>query len=427
MKMKILITICFFLSLIAGNLYSITLDEAIKRGLEVSFPIKQQKETIRSSEYQYNSTLDPYLPQANIQAGYTRYLNSGSSSTTRGAGTTGSIGNDVYNATGSLSYRLYDGGLRYARRQASVSLVGREKERLESVKTDILFNIKTAFYTALGKKSIVEKRREAYETSKKIFELTKARYEAGVAKKSDVLQAEVRLTSSKIELFDSEKDFEKALEDLNSILLYGPNEKLDVEGNLASPSTKEDIDSLVDRALKSRPDITYQMKEIERLNMVYNEKKSEWYPKLDAGLQQSRIDKSIIPNNRQDTFGLTITYPLFDGVGRYYNMKAASSDIAAARYRLEEIKRIVRLEITKAYKDYELSIENVRLYNELLREADTNFEQALGEYRVGKGDILSLLQAERDLTKAKENLVISLYQANNALAYLQKVAYLTEY
>ncbi|MCX8110632.1 MAG: TolC family protein [Syntrophorhabdaceae bacterium] len=424
--MKIILIIPIFIILFISNLHSITLDEAIKRGLEVSFPIKQQKEAVKSSEYQYNSTLDPYLPKANIQGGYTRYLYGGAASS-RSSGTSGALGNDVYNATGSLSYRLYDGGLRSARRQGSESVVEREKEKLEYVKIDILFNIKTAFFTALGKKNVVDKRKEAYETSRKILELTKARYEAGVAKKSDVLQSEVRLTSSKIELFDAEKDFEKALEDLNSILLFKPDDKLDVEGNLASPSIKENLDTLVERALKTRPDVNYQLKEIERLDNVYKEKKSEWYPKLDAELKQSRIDKTIIPNNRQDTFGLTLSYPIFDGVGRYYNMKAAASDLSAARFKLEEIKRTVRLEIAKAYKDYELSIENVKLYQEFLREANTNFEQALGEYKIGRGDILALLQAEKDLTKAKENLVTSLYQANNALAHLKKVAYIIDY
>jgi len=424
--MKILKILPFLFLLWVFELYAITLDEAIKRGMEVSFPIKQQKESVKSTEYQYNSTLDPYLPKANVQGGYTRYLY-GSPTSSRTSGATGTLRNDVYNATGSLSYRLYDGGLRSARRQGSISTVGREKEKLESIKNDILFSIKTAFYTALGKKNIVEKRKEAYETAKKILELTKAKYEAGVAKKSDVLQSEVRLTSSKIELFDAQKDFEKAIEDLNSLLLYGPDDKIDVEGNLASPSFKESLDVLAERALKARPDVNYQLKEIERLDMVYKEKKSEWYPKLDAELQQSRVDKTVIPNNRQDTFGLTLTYPLFDGVGRYYNMKAAASDLSAARFRLEEIKRTVRLEIAKAYKDYELSLENIRLYSELLREANTNFEQAMGEYKVGRGDILTLLQAEKDLAKANENLITSLYQANNSLANLKKVAYLMDY
>ncbi len=106
-------------------------------------------------------------------------------------------------------------------------------------------------------------------------------------------------------------------------------------------------------------------------------------------------------------------------------MLGASSDIASAKYRLEEIKRTVGVEIIKAFKDYELSIQNVTLYGELVREAESNFEQAFGEYRVGKGDILALLQSERDLAKAKENFVGAISRANTTLASLERVAYLS--
>jgi outer membrane protein TolC len=105
-------------------------------------------------------------------------------------------------------------------------------------------------------------------------------------------------------------------------------------------------------------------------------------------------------------------------------MLGASRDIAAAKYRLEEIKRTVSVEIIKALKDYELSAQNVTLYGELVREATSNFDQAFGEYKVGKGDIMALLQSERDLAKAKENLVSAISRANTNLASLERVAYI---
>jgi outer membrane protein TolC len=106
-------------------------------------------------------------------------------------------------------------------------------------------------------------------------------------------------------------------------------------------------------------------------------------------------------------------------------MQAASSDIASAQYRLEEIKRNVGVEIIRAFKDYELSIQNVTLYGELVREATSNFDQAFGEYKAGKGEILELLLSERDLAKAKENLVNAISRANTTLASLERVAYVS--
>jgi outer membrane protein TolC len=158
--------------------------------------------------------------------------------------------------------------------------------------------------------------------------------------------------------------------------------------------------------------------------MAYREKMSAWFPRIKTQLEQTRQDYQFFPEGRQETFRINFSWPLFDGIGRYYNMLGASRDIAAAKYRLEEIKRTVSVEIIKALKDYELSAQNVTLYGELVREATSNFDQAFGEYKVGKGDIMALLQSERDLAKAKENLVSAISRANTNLASLERVAYI---
>jgi len=420
-KSTFVFIILLAVSFISSHAYSITLDEAVKRAIDVSFPIKEQQETVKRTEFSYISSIDPFLPTITIQTGYARYLYG--APVTYTSGFTPLVNNEFYNAAGAVSYRLFDGGLRFAQRRGSFSLMSREKEKLQGIRNDVLFNIRAAFFTALGKRTVVEKRNEAYETTKKLYDLTRARFAEGIVKKSDVLQAEVRVTSSKIDVIDAITDYEKSMEDLKSLLLIAPDEKHDVEGVLEAPQFRESYQSLAEKAVKMRPDVVYQLREIDRLTSVYQEKKSNWWPKIDVGLQQSRQDTSFFPNGREDTLMFNFTYPLFDGVGRYYNMEGAQKDVNAARYRLEEIKRNVKLDIIKAYKDFNLSLESIRMYAELLREATSNFNQALGEYKAGKGDILTLIQAEKDWAKSKENLVSSLYKSNNALAYLQKVSY----
>lgn len=406
---------------------ALTLDEAIKRALEISFLIKEQKEIVKRTEYSYISTIDPFLPRADIQSSYVRSLNGRRSVTfLSGSSATGSSKGslDAYTFDGAITWTIFDGGERYARRKGAFYLSEREKDRLLGVKNDVLYLVKAAFYAVLGNKSVVEKRKEAYDVTERVLALTKGRYEAGVAKKSDVLQSEVRMTTAKIEYLDALREYEKTLAELKSLLLYDPEDKQDVEGPLEEPKYRGDYRQLTDRAVNVRPDVTAQVQEVERLNMVYRERLSAWFPRVDAQYMQSRQDDRFFPDGRQETFSINFSWPLFDGVGRYYNMLGASSDIASAKYRLEEIKRNVGVEIIKAFKDYELSIQNVTLYGELVREATSNFDQAFGEYKVGKGDILALLQSERDLAKAKENLVSAISRANTTLASLERVAYI---
>jgi len=425
--MKIILAVFVILAFTSGTAFSVTLDEAVKRAIDGSYLLKEQKETIESYRFSYISTIDPYLPRVDIQSSYIRSLNSKDSVSSYSRFSSASdVGSslDAYTFAGSVSYRIFDGGERYAKRKGSYSLLEREKERYKGIRQDGIFSIKSAFYTALGSRLIVERRREAFDTADRIYKLTLARYQEGITKKSDVLQAEVRMTASKIDVQRAEREYEKAIEDLKSLIFMKAEEKADAAGPLEGPAYRPDYESLNGRAMRVKPEIITQEKEIERLNMAYVEKRSAWFPRIDAELQQTRQDKRFFPEGRSDSFMINFTFPLFDGVGRYYNMQAALSNAQAAKQRLEETKRTVSLDIIKAIKDYELTLANVSLYKELVREATTTFNQLLGEYRVGKGDILSLLQSEKDLASAKENEVAALYRANVALSYLEKVAYI---
>jgi outer membrane protein TolC len=426
-RLKIIVTFVILAAFLGQEAFAITIEEAIKRGLEVSFLIKEQKEVVKRTGYSYISTIDPYLPRADIQSSYIRSLNGRRSVTfLSGSSPTGTSNGslDAYTFDGAITLTLFDGGERYARRKGAFFQSEREKDRLQGVKNDVLYLVKAAFYVVLGNKAVVEKRKEAYDVTERVLALTKGRYEAGVTKKSDVLQSEVRMTTAKIEYLDALREYEKTLAELKSLLLYDPEDKQDVEGPLVEPKYKGDYRQLTERAITVRPDVTAQVQEVERLNMVYKERVSAWFPRIDAQYMQSRQDDRFFPDGRQETFSINLSWPLFDGVGRYYNMLGASSDIASSKYRLEEIKRNAGVEIIKAFKDYELSIQNVTLYGELVREATSNFDQAFGEYKLGKGDILALLQSERDLAKAKENLVSAISRANTTLASLERVAYI---
>jgi outer membrane protein len=420
--MKLLVLLLSLL-LWPGLAAALTLEQAVTRALDASFPLKEQGQVIRKYQFSYISTIDPYLPRLDIGTYYNRYLNQ--SSVISSAGTV-ITSRESFTFLGAVSFRVFDGGERYAKRKGALSGVEREKERLKSTRSDVVYGVKTAFFTALGRRAVVDRRAEAYETTKRIHDLTKARYQEGIVLKSDLLQAEVHLSTVKIEHFTAEKEYEKARDDLRSIVGAPFHESVEAEGILMEPERSFRDRDLIERALAVRPDVLTQTREIDRLTMVYKEKKAAWFPKIDAELSQSRRDRTFFPDNREDVLLLSFTFPLFDGVGRYYNVEAAQSDVQAARFRLDEIRRNVELDILKALNDYELGRRNVTSFRELLREATSNFEQAYGEYKVGKGDILTLIQAEKDLEKAKENLVVALYQANNALANLEKVAYLTE-
>ncbi len=261
------------------------LDDAIKE----SYVMKEQEEFVKRSRFSYISSIDPSLPQAQIGSSYIRTISPMTPISTY----TGNLrdttdSRDAFTFTGSLSWRVFDGGERWAKRKGAFAVWEREKERFKSVREDVVFNVKNAFYVALGAKSIVGKRQEALEAAQKIHNLTRGRYEEGVAKKSELLQAEVRFLNARIDLQKARKEYEKSLESVRSLIIVPVPDPFDVEGPLSAPTFTADYKSLNDRALATKPEIITQQREIDRLMTVYDEKKSAWYPKIDTTLQQTR-------------------------------------------------------------------------------------------------------------------------------------------
>ena len=405
--------------------WSITLEEAIRSAVGESYVIKEQAEFVKVSRFSYISSIDPFLPKLDVYSSYIRIISPRTPvSTYTGDLSDTTSSRDTYTFTGTLSWRIFDGGERFAKRRGAFSAWEREKERFKSVREEVLFNIKNAFYVALGAKGIVGKRQEAVKAAQKIYNLIRGRYEEGVAKKSELLQAEVRLLNAKIDLQKATKEYEKFLETVRSLVIVESKDPFDVEGPLTVPSYRGDYKALNDRALVVKPEIIAQQKEVDRLMNVYDQTKAAWFPKIDSYLQQTRQDKTFFPEGRSDAFIISFTFPIFDGVGRYYNMQGAMSGVNAARQRLAETKRIASLDIAKALKEYELSIEDVSMYAQLIREATSNFNQLYGEYLEGKGDILNLLQSEKDLAAANENYVGALARSRVSLSYLQRAAYI---
>jgi outer membrane protein len=408
-----------------GPAWSITLEEAIRSAVGESYVIKEQAEFVKVSRFSYISSIDPFLPKLDVYSSYIRIISPRTPiSTYTGDLSDTTDSRNTYTFTGTISWRIFDGGERFAKRRGAFSTWEREKEKFKSVREEVLFNIKTAFYVALGAKGIVGKRKEAVQAAQKIYNLIRGRYEEGVARKSELLQAEVRLLNAKIDLQKATKEYEKSLETVRSLIIIENKGPFDVEGPLTAPSYRADYKTLNDRALVVKPEIIAQQKEVDRLMNAYDQTKAAWYPKIDSYLQQTRQDKTFFPEGRSDAFIISFTFPIFDGVGRYYNMQSAMSGVNAARQRLAETKRTASLDIARALKDYELSVEDVSMYTQLVREATSNFNQLYGEYLEGKGDILNLLQSEKDLAAANESYVGSLARSRMSLSYLQRAAYI---
>lgn len=389
---------------------ALTLDEAISLAKENLPSYRASLTKIKATEALYNASLSPYLPSLDFSASYKRLFTSQGEFNTR-------------NYDLSLSYTLFDGGKRKANR--NIARLNLDINREESKKNllELQFNVKVSFYTVLAQKEILEQRKIQLKDAEKDFEVAEGRYKFGVAKLSDVLQASVRLEQAKFNLIQAEGDFKKSLSELNSLIGKDLQASHEVEGILYSEIVLPDRKILFDMVMK-RPEILQAENSIKiaENNLLLNS--SAFYPSISLNALYSKTGGNFrtvsFINDEEKTASITLTWNIFE-LGKFFKQRSLRFEKDISKDNLEELKRTLVLETNKVYEDLLTNLNKIKVAEQQLKQAEYNYSQAFGEYKVGKADILSLIQAESQLSNAREQLIGSKLNFMLTKSLLEKV------
>jgi len=403
-----------FLIFLSQKSYSLTLDEAILLAKETLPSYKASLIKTRSTEALYNASLSPYLPSLDASTVQQRFYTSAVEFPT-----------GSYDMT--LSYTLFDGGNRKASRNIAWLNFDISKEDLRKNLLDVEFNVKTAFYTAIARRDTLEQRKIQLQDAQKDYEVAEGRYKFGVAKLSDVLQASVRLEQARFALVQAEGDFKKAILELNSLIGKPLDSQPQIQGALEMAVTLPDRDKL-SRVVMMRPEIKQAEDSLKISENNRSLSLSSFYPiistnasyqKTTGGIRVLTTGQGAIPEEK--VLGITATWNIFE-LGKFFRLKSSGLEKDVSSEQLNDLKRQILLDVHKTYEDFITASNNLKVAQQQFKQAEQNYAQAFGEYKVGKGDILSLVQAESLLANAREQLISSRLNLIVSRSLLERIA-----
>lgn len=389
--------------------FSLTIDEAIdmaKRNL----PFYRSAELkIRATEALYDATLAPYIPSLDVSTLQSRHYSS-------------PLDYNIRNYEVKLSYTIFDGGIRKNEREIAFLNLELDKEELRKSLLDLEYQVKKAFYSVMAAKEILELRKVQLKDAEKDHEVAEGRHKFGVARLSDVLQASVRLHQARYNLAQAEGELKKALGELNSVLGRDLNTPYDLQGFLIGEIDLPERELLIESGLKG-PEVIQAEKSLKITERNVSKGLSPFYPAISLSASYIKTEAGIFqfsfPEERR--VALNATWNIFE-LGKIFRLKAFKREEEVSMEKLREIKRQTVLNIYKAVEDLSTSMSKVKVAEEQLKQATYNYEQAFGEYKVGKADILSLVQAESQLATAREQLINSKLSLILSKATLEKIA-----
>ena len=407
---KTILFIILFLLFKPAISFSLSLEEAISLSRKNLPSYKASKISVESKKALYDASLSPYLPSLDA-SGTKEHLN------------TTSEGYDINGYNLSLSYTLFDGGKRKSDRNIARLNLYSSREEFRKNLINLEYDAKVMYFTVVARKEILEQRELQIKDAQKDYEIANGKHQYGAALRSDVLQASVRLKQSLFDSRLSEGEFAKALFDLNSFLGRPLGTAYDLEEFLDTDIKLPEKDSLARFALETPVSIQAEnFVEISKNNLSLS--KSNFYPTFyfDLSYADTETCKEYGDKSTENKSAAVIANWNIFKWDKFYQKKSSRRDMEVSRENLKDVKRRLILEVHKAYEDLLTAQENLKLANQQLEEARFNYDQALGEYKEGKGDILSLVRAENLLADSRTRMSISRLDFAVSKAALEQAA-----
>jgi len=315
-----------------------------------------------------------------------------------------------------VKWLLFDFGERKAATTSAREQLMMANVSFNATHQQIVFNVTRRFYEFITARQKVEVAESSLQTANTVGQAAQARFDNGLAKKPDVLQAEQQTAQAEYDLEAAQGNLSDAQVELVESLGILPSSKLQVanmEGKPFAEDSDDSLDELINRALAQRPDLVAQLANVRAQQAEVKKTRAAYYPKvsLDAGvgwsaLQVNAYDDPYIQNSKPDYgVGLSVSLPIFDGFLRANKLRIAQSKLRAAESELSNSRNAVVREVWKAYTDLKTALRKRESAAKLIAAANSAYDASLEAYRQGLGTYVDVANAQRNATAARSSVV----------------------
>ncbi|ANH70931.1 RND transporter [Mitsuaria sp. 7] len=259
--------------------------------------------------------------------------------------------------------------------------------------------------TAEAQEALYDRSVTSYQ---RFLDLTQARYQSGVAARSDVLQAQTQLRSAQAQLLET-RSTRGQLEHAIAVLLGLPPSALDLAKNAALPKPPEVPELLPSQLLQRRPDIAAAQRRVAAAYSQIGVADAAYFPSLtlsgSAGYRSSTLSDLLSAPNLFWSLGPSLAQAIFDGGQRKLASAQArtSAEVATSTYRQTVLTALQEVEDNLILTDH--LREEARLQQEALDAAQRNLELVTDQYRAGTVSFLDVTTAQNSAFNAEASLL----------------------
>jgi outer membrane protein TolC len=324
---------------------------------------------------------------------------------------------------GQTEYRLMQPlpgwGKRELRRDVAAANVAEANARTGAAWAELAARIKATYaeyYRANGSERLT---REVLDLMSRLEQIAQARYAGGLVAQQDAIRAQLEQTAMRSELIVLDNEKRQLRARLNGLMArdwaapFADPQLLRPVPNLAT----SDAALLADRARARNPQLLAEQARVTSAQRSRDLTWSNRYPDWLLGLQTTQM------GSRLTEYGLMLEVNLpLQQDSRRAQEREAEAMVGAAQSRSEALANqlVGELAANLAMLDAARRTETL-IKTQLLPQSDLTLQSALAAYENGKADFATLLDAQRQIRKARLDHLKAQSEAQMRLAEIERI------
>ncbi len=304
----------------------------------------------------------------------------------------------------------------------------------EIKKKDLIQEARSRYHKYQKSYQDMQNKKFTLDLSIKSLNDAKAKLDAGIGTKFEVLEAEAQFYRDKHSLNEKKIEHEINKISLKEILNIKGDFEIIQEQNLIgfwNHKLDKNIREGLDKNISLKNILLQKSIKKNQANSFLSQNKPKIYISNTFSSTFSKVD-SLSTNIQSDEFGsnytntisLNFSWSIFDGGKNQNSYKSKLSDAKAEEYTFDNLKNILSTNISKAYLKLKLNEEKMTSSLKEIESSKESLRLARLRYDVGISTLKDVLVRQNELSHAKSKNINAIYNYNLNLDELERLTFL---
>ncbi|MFO0355516.1 MAG: TolC family protein [Sphingobacteriaceae bacterium] len=398
----------------------LTIENAIKKGLEGNFDVLISKNAVEVASAQNNIGNAGMSPQVSLNGNYNlanvdsyQEFGNGTTQDRKGAQNTNS------GASLNVNWVVFDGLKMFAVKKRLDQTQQLTSMQLKQQMEAVVYEIMLSYYDIVRLKKLISAAKQNLSIYEERTKLAQLKLNIGSDSKIDLLMTQADENRIKSDVLKLEQQLVASKVALNNLLKVPVETAFDISDEIAV-SYDPSIDELKKSTLSNNSSILISKQTDLILSQSVKEARSVFLPQIQLnGAYNFLLNKSqagFILLNKQlgINAGINASWTIFNGMKNNRTVKEKEINVLSNRFLIDKtIQQIDALTFIQ-FQNYNTSKQITNLENENMKNSNELVKVSLERYKLGKSNLLEVKETQKILEDSQTRYINALYELKRA-------------